>query len=71
MIHMRIDGVSNNQVVQSFVPTPKQPQEVALVSKEDFLKLLSFAFYQQNGLNVKLVRIAVENYVKAGINLSA
>ncbi len=68
---MRIDGVSNNQVVQSFVPTPKQPQEVALVSKEDFLKLLSFAFYQQNGLNVKLVRIAVENYVKAGINLSA
>ncbi|WP_448516156.1 hypothetical protein [Pseudothermotoga sp.] len=68
---MRIDGVSNNRVVQSFVPTPKQPQEVALVSKEDFLKLLSFAFYQQNGLNVKLVRIAVENYVKAGINLSA
>jgi len=68
---MRIDGVSNNQIVPNFIPAPKQPQEVALVSKEDFLKLLSFAFYQQNGLNVKLVRIAVENYVKAGIDLSA
>jgi len=68
---MRIDGVSNNQIVPNFVSAPKQPQEVALVSKEDFLKLLSFAFYQQNGLNVKLVRIAVENYVKAGIDLSA
>jgi len=68
---MRIDGVSNNQIVPNFIPAPKQPQEVPLVSKEDFLKLLSFAFYQQNGLNVKLVRIAVENYVKAGIDLSA
>jgi len=68
---MRIDGVSNNHIVPNFIPAPKQPQEVALVSKEDFLKLLSFAFYQQNGLNVKLVRIAVENYVKAGIDLSA
>ncbi|WP_448522420.1 hypothetical protein [Pseudothermotoga sp.] len=63
--------MSNNQIVPNFVSTPKQPQEVALVSKEDFLKLLSFAFYQQNGLNVKLVRIAVENYVKAGMDLSA
>ncbi|MBC7117322.1 MAG: hypothetical protein H5T93_09885 [Pseudothermotoga sp.] len=68
---MRVDGVSNNRIVPNFILTPKQPQEVTLVSKEDFLKLLSFAFYQQNGLNVKLVRIAVENYVKAGANFLA
>jgi hypothetical protein len=68
---MRIDGVSNNRIALNFISAPKQPQEVALVSKEDFLKLLSFAFYQQNGLNVKLVRIAVENYVKTGANFLA
>ncbi|MGE0033677.1 MAG: hypothetical protein AB7S45_07350 [Pseudothermotoga sp.] len=41
------------------------------MSKEDFLRLLSFAFYQQNGLNVKLVRIAVENYTKASVSFLA
>ncbi len=41
------------------------------MSKDQMVQILNFMLYQQNGLSLKLVRIATENFLKAQMNLMA
>lgn len=67
---MRVEGVG--YVYNPYIDLQKQNNSVAetpqTFSKDQMMQILNFMVYQQNGLAMKLVRVATENYLKAQMN---
>ncbi|ABR30803.1 hypothetical protein SU69_04820 [Thermosipho melanesiensis] len=55
---MRISGVSNISYTPRIVAKTVSQQKTPIMTKEQMAQLLSFMTYQQNNMNLKLVRIA-------------
>ncbi|MEJ5230381.1 MAG: hypothetical protein WHT65_10310 [Pseudothermotoga sp.] len=69
---MEISGVSS--VGNFFYPQSgniTKPEAVQAMNKDQMIQILNYMLYQQNGLSLKLVRIATENFLKAQMNLMA
>ncbi len=66
---MRVEGVgyTYNPYTYSKTQNTQQPAPQTL-NKDQMIQLLNFMTYQQNGLALRMVRIATENYLNAQIN---
>lgn len=67
---MRVEGVG--YVYNPYIDLQKQNnsgvETTQTFSKDQMMQILNFMVYQQNGLAMKLVRVATENYLKAQMN---
>ncbi|MFN4190515.1 MAG: hypothetical protein ACK4E2_05945 [Pseudothermotoga sp.] len=67
---MRIEGAG--YINEPYIITQIQNKRAAEIpqtfSKDQMMQILNFMVYQQNGLAMKLVRVATENYLKAQMN---
>lgn len=67
---MRVEGVG--YVYNPYIDLQKQNNSAVettqTFSKDQMMQILNFMVYQQNGLAMKLVRVATENYLKAQMN---
>ncbi len=64
---MKVDPVSTVSIAllrKTFVESVENSQEDTTI-KDRMIQLLSMIMYQQNGLALKLARIAAENYSRA------
>ncbi|MGB9899264.1 MAG: hypothetical protein ACPLHI_00400 [Pseudothermotoga sp.] len=71
VISLRVDGVSHNNTVLYPQIDAQKKQVPEALGKDQVLQLLNYMLYQQNGLAMKLVRIATENYVSAQFDMTA
>ncbi|MFN3282824.1 MAG: hypothetical protein ACK40Q_01130 [Pseudothermotoga sp.] len=67
---MRIEGAGyiNEPYIITQIQNKKVVETPQSFSKDQMMQILNFMVYQQNGLAMKLVRVATENYLKAQMN---
>ncbi|HBJ80382.1 MAG: hypothetical protein PWQ72_1164 [Pseudothermotoga sp.] len=69
---MRIGPVDSTGVSyeSAYVPQKHSQTQTQILDKDQMIQLLNFMFYQKNGLDVKLVRIAGELFSKSQMNVT-
>jgi len=65
----KISSVNTFSYPQS--QSAKSHEVAQTINKDQIVQILNYMLYQQNGLSLKLVRIATENFLRAQMNLMA